>query len=172
VFTAGDLSISTAGNIAATGAAVTIDATGIKGGSGSAKLTSTTTKLIVGSATQDDGNAAVVLDSVDYVIGGNIVINSGNATGLTGTLTLTNGAKISGLADSSTAATVALSGGSIWGGTGKTATGLSATSDNSTDPDFIAQTASGTAGSFVATYNSGNTALTIAATDQASATGA
>ncbi|GHU36532.1 hypothetical protein FACS1894172_19500 [Spirochaetia bacterium] len=165
---AGDLIIATDGSLTATGS-VTIDENGIKGAS--AKLALDDSIITLGNDSTGAADVfAAALDSVDvYLATGtaSVVVTSSNLADSVATLTLKNGAKISGLTDNNTSDTVPLSGGIKWPGTGGlVATGLSATStvsggSTAAATEFIAQTTAGTPGTFAVTTQANDTALDI-----------
>jgi hypothetical protein len=174
--TAGYWSLGTAGTATAT-KAITLNATGITGADPSAKLALAASKITVGLT--DTNGIGAAFDSVDvYLASGtaSVVVQSG-ATGTNATtLTLSTGAKISGLTGAAALAE------------GTTVTALPGTSASATAPtDIIATTgtpndpatgnflgiASGkTTGRIVATASSGAKDVTIVITTKATATGA
>ncbi|GHV76787.1 hypothetical protein AGMMS49942_16080 [Spirochaetia bacterium] len=174
---AGDMVISVgSGTLTASGAKVTIDATGIKGASSAAVLTAGTGAVITIHNNATNASATVTFDSVNVIRAGNVVINSGSTSSNIGTLRFINGAKLSGIKGNGTAATVAMtSTGSVWGGTGLTTSGLSATSTAGTavaPTEFIAQTAANTPGELVATFSGSAKTITINDSTEASVDGA
>ncbi|GHU35749.1 hypothetical protein FACS1894172_17940 [Spirochaetia bacterium] len=170
--TAGDLTIATAGSLTATGADVTIDSNGIKGATTGAKLELVNSVITLGNATAGTADTfAAALDAVDvYLKTGtaSVVVTSADAEDSVATLTLKNGAKISGLTNPSTGTpgTNGLTGGAKWPGTGGlVATGLSATFTGTDSAaaagNLIAQTTAGTPGTFAVTTQTGDAALDI-----------
>ncbi|GHU36527.1 hypothetical protein FACS1894172_19480 [Spirochaetia bacterium] len=179
---AGGLTITTNGTLVVERAAVTIDENGIKGATSATKLVSNAPIITLG--TNNTGSAttfAAAFDSVDVYLKAStasVVVTSSNLANSVATLTLKNDARISGLTGPVSLSPVTpLSGGTLWAGTGKVATGLSAVAPAGGGPfavNCIEQTTAGTPGTFAVTTQSNNTALdiTIVIATVASPTGA
>jgi hypothetical protein len=171
----GHWSIGTAAGTATAAEAITLTVDGIKGASASAKLSLAASSITVGLT--DANNIGATFDSVDVYLANDtasVKIQSGSTGTNKTTLTLTNGAKISGITGNNATGTVA----EVTALPGTAAAGIaniSAVTGTADDPDagnYLGIKADEESGTIAATASTGAKDYTIEIATIATATGA
>jgi hypothetical protein len=170
---AAEWSIGTAAGTATAAGDIILTDTGIKGAASGAKLTLAASGILVGL----NGGAAIgaTFDGVDVYLGGttaSVKIESGSSVSDVTTLTLANGAKISGLtgaAATGTAVATTTTGGAALGITNIDA--VTGTVDEANAGNYLG-IKTGASGTIAAAYNGAQKNYTIAIGTKATGTGA